>query len=156
RDVSEGIALCQALARIGYETVVATPHIRTGMFNNRKAGLVDAFAAFQQAAVGQPGMPNLGLGAEHYCDEVFFDLFARGETIPYPGGHAALIEMPPERLPLNLEAHFFRLSVRGVKPVIAHPERYTPLFKSSEGIETLVDHGALALLDVMSLIGKYG
>ena len=66
------------------------------------------------------------------------------------------MEFPAERIPLNLAQQFFRMSVRGVRPVIAHPERYTPLFRSSEAIEPLVDGGALALLDLMSLTGKYG
>ncbi len=156
QDLAQGAALCQALASIGYHTVVATPHIRSGMFDNRKADLVQAFERFAQAAGGLQGMPALGLGAEHFCDDVFFALFARGETLPYPGGHAALIELHPERMPLNLEANLFRLSVRGVKPVIAHPERYAPLARASQPLESLVEHGALALLDLMSLTGKYG
>lgn len=156
RDFAQGVALCQALASIGYQTVVATPHIRSGMFDNRKADLVRAFEAFAQEAKEHPKMPGLGLGAEHFCDDVFFTLFARGDTLPYPGGHAALIELPPDRMPVNIEALLFRLSVRGVKPVIAHPERYTPLFRDSEPLTSLVERGVLAQLDLMSLTGKYG
>lgn len=156
RTLEEGIELCRGLRALGYDTVIATPHIRSGMFDNRKADLVQTYDNFVRAAASHDGMPLTGLAAEHFCDDIFFELFERGETLPYPGGHAALIEFPPERIPLRIEDRFFHMRVRGVRPVIAHPERYTPAFRSSEPIANLVDRGALALLDVMSLTGKYG
>jgi protein-tyrosine phosphatase len=156
RAIDEGVQLCRALGAIGYDTVIATPHIRAGMFDNRKPGLVAVYETFSQHTAALTDLPKTGLAAEHFCDDIFLDLFARGETLPYPGGHAALVEFPPERLPLAVEDCFFRMSVRGVRPVIAHPERYAPVWKGSAPIENLVDRGALAQLDVMSLVGKYG
>jgi protein-tyrosine phosphatase len=156
RSTEQGLALCQALHGLGYETVVATPHIRMGMFENDKAGLCASYAAFVAAVSGEPNLPATGLAAEHFCDETFFELLEAGNALPYPGGHAALVEFPPENIPLRIGDRFFRMLVRGVRPVIAHPERYMPIWKSSEPLETLVEHGALALLDLMSLMGKYG
>jgi protein-tyrosine phosphatase len=48
------------------------------------------------------------------------------------------------------------MQVRGVRPVLAHPERYAPLWKNDEPLRTLTERGVLALLDVMALTGKYG
>jgi protein-tyrosine phosphatase len=156
RTQQEGVELCRALKQIGYATVAATPHIRSGMFENRKAQLVSVFEAFSaQHARGQD-MPELLLGAEHFCDDVFWALFERGEALPYTGDKALLIELPPESLPLGLEDRIFRMRVRGLQPVIAHPERYTPMFGSSAPLARLVELGAVALLDLMSLTGKYG
>ena len=66
----------------------------------------------------------------------------RGEALPYPGGHALLLEFPPERMPLGLVEQFFRMQVRGLRPVIAPPERYSPIWKSSEVLRELVERGA--------------
>jgi len=156
RSLDEGRQLCLGLQSLGYATVVATPHIRAGMFDNDKAALSEAYAAFVAAVGSESGMPATGLAAEHFCDDMFFELLERGQALPYPGGHAALVEFPPERLPLRIAEQFFRMQVRGVRPVIAHPERYAPIWKSSEPLENLVDGGALALLDLMALSGKYG
>jgi protein-tyrosine phosphatase len=156
RTTEDGLLLCQALHKLGYETVVATPHIRMGMFENDKAGLCATFEAFVAAVSGESDMPNTGLAAEHFCDETFFERLERGDALPYPGGHAALVEFPPESRPLRIEDRFFRMMVRGVRPVIAHPERYMPIWRNSEPLEKLVDLGALSLLDLMSLMGKYG
>jgi len=156
RSLEEGVRLVQRLASIGYERVVATPHIRTAMFPNRKPALQEAFDEFVEITRDVPGMPTLGLGAEHFFDDVFWELFMTEQAIPYPGGHAALVEFSSQSLPLRVDDFFFEMQLKGVRPVVAHPERYRPLFRRSELLEPLVHGGALPLLDLMSLVGKYG
>lgn len=156
RSAEDGVRLCRNLQAIGYSTVVATPHMRPGMFDNDKPQLTAAFDAFLATAAGQGGLPELGLAAEHFLDDTFMDKLGRDQTLPYPGGHAALIEFPPDRFPLGLDDCLFRMRLRGLRPVIAHPERYAPLWTSDAPLEHLLERGALALLDTMSLVGKYG
>lgn len=156
RTLDEGVDLCRRLRGAGFTMVVATPHIRTAMFENRKPGLEAAYAAFVEATRGERGLPVTGLGAEHFFDDVFWALFAGGEAVPYPGGHAALVELSERSLPLGLDHRFFEMQVRRVRPVLAHPERYAAFRRSSAALEPLVDVGALPLLDLMSLVGKYG
>jgi len=156
RTAEEGIALLGGLAGLGFVKVVATPHIRTAMFENDRPGLEAAYAAFREGLEGVPGMPETGLGAEHYFDDVVWDLFARGGALPYPGGKAALIEFPTRAIPVGVEHRLFELNVRGIRPVLAHPERYDPLFKRTDALDPLLGIGVLPLLDIMSLTGKYG
>lgn len=156
RTTEEGIALCRGLAGLGYTTLVATPHIRTAMFDNEPAGLAQAHAAFAQTAQTLGDLPALGLAAEHFCDDVFWTRLERGDVLRYPGGHALLIELPPERFPLGLAEGCFQMQVKGVRPVLAHPERYPPLFRSTDAIERLVEMGVVPQLDLMSLGERYG
>jgi protein-tyrosine phosphatase len=155
RSSADGRALCLGLAELGFTTVVATPHMRAGMFDNHKPQLLAAYEAFVAEAAGA-GLPETGLAAEHFYDDVFFERLERGEALPYPGGHAALVEFANDRLPLRVEHGFFRMQVRGVRPVLAHPERYSPLWKNDEPLRMLTERGVLALLDMMALVGKYG
>ena len=156
RTTAGGVALLRALASIGYGTVVATPHIRTAMFDNDREGLTAAFQAFRSEVAAEEGLPELGLGAEHFFDDVVFDRMVKGEGIPYPGGHAALVEFPEQSFPLGVEHRLFELHVRGVRTVLAHPERYRALFRKTDPLDPLMEIGVLPLLDVMSLTGKYG
>ena len=43
-----------------------------------------------------------------------------------------------------------------MRPVLAHPERYEPVWKKIEVLEPLLDGGAVLMLDVAALAGKYG
>lgn len=156
RSLEDGLALLRGLHSIGFDEVVATPHIRTAMYENRKPGLTASFEAMQAQLANESDLPAIGLGAEHFYDDVFRALFESGESVPYPGGKAALVELPSQVLPQRLEHFFFTMSVRGVRPVLAHPERYSPLFKKTAPLDAVLTGGTLALLDVMSLVGKYG
>lgn len=156
RTFEDGVALCRGLRSIGYDMVVATPHIRTAMFENRKPGLERAFASFRQHTADVPDLPDLGLGAEHYFDDVFWELFMGDQSVPYPGGKAALVEFPSESIPMRVEDRFFEMNVKGIRPVIAHPERYPPLFRKTDPLDPLLDVGGLPQLDLMSLAGRYG
>ncbi len=156
RTMEEGLALLGGLAKVGYERVVATPHIRTAMFDNRRPGLERAYAELVDIAGGVPGLPETGLAAEHYCDDVFWQLFTSDQAMPYPGGKAALVELHYEVWPMRLEERFFEMQVRGVRPVLAHPERYSALFRKTDPLDPMLEVGTVALLDVMALVGRYG
>ncbi|MCB9591548.1 MAG: protein tyrosine phosphatase [Sandaracinaceae bacterium] len=156
RTMEEGLALLRGLGSLGFETVIATPHIRTAMFDNRKPGLERAYGELVDIIGGLPGIPNTGLAAEHYCDDVFWELFTAGQAMPYPGGNAALIEFHYEVWPRRVEDRFFEMQLRGVRPVLAHPERYAALFDTTDPIDAFLEVGTCALLDVMSLVGRYG
>jgi len=156
RTMDEGLAVLRGLGRLGYATVIATPHIRTAMFDNRKPGLERAYAEMVEIVGGLDGVPQTGLAAEHFCDDVFWELFTAGEALPYPGGRAALIEFHYEVWPMRVEERFFEMNLRGVRPVLAHPERYSALFDETDPIDPYLEVGTCALLDLMSLVGRYG
>lgn len=156
RTLDEGVALLGGLHDLGYETVIATPHIRTAMFDNRRPGLLRAYDELVELTRGVPGLPSTGLAAEHYCDDVFWQLFLAGDAMPYPGGKAALVELHYEVWPMRLEERFFEMQVRGIRPVLAHPERYAALFKTTDPLDPMLEVGTVALLDVMALVGRYG
>ena len=67
-----------------------------------------------------------------------------------------LVELPPQAFPPRLERRFFDLSRAGLRPVLAHPERYQPVWKDDRCLDPLLDAGACLLLDVCALVGKYG
>jgi protein-tyrosine phosphatase len=154
RTADEGLELLRRLKKAGFDRVIATPHIRPGMFDNEPDALRAALDAFAPKVGAE--LPEIGLGAEHFFDDVVWELFASGHAVRYPGGHAALVEFPTRALPVRVEQRFFELQVKGIRPVLAHPERYDPVFKKTDPLDALLDGGALPLLDVMSLVGKYG
>lgn len=156
RSVDESYALLTGLHAAGFDHVIATPHMRPGMFDNTRALLERAYADTRAALDGRAGLPALSLASEHFFDDVVFERFMQADVLPYPGGKAALVEFDPRGFPTNLEHRFFDLMRRGIRPVIAHPERYAPVWKSVQSLDKYLDVGAVLLLDVAALSGKYG
>jgi len=181
RTPEDGLAMLRGLRQAGFTTVVATPHMRPGMFDNDKGALVAAFERMRPFFSGAADLPEVHLASEHWFDDVVFERLRRGDGLPYPffgpslgpssgssgpsgplpsgpgrRTQAALIELPPQLFPMNLQARFVDLKRKGVRVVLAHPERYAPVWKDDECLNPLLDAGALLLLDVCALVGKYG
>jgi protein-tyrosine phosphatase len=156
RTQADGVGMLRALKQIGFDFVVATPHMRPAMFDNRKGDLERAFEAMRPALQDGAGLPEIALSSEHYFDDQVYRRLMTGEALPYPGGKAVLIEFPNEAFPTRVADRFFDLRLKRLRPVLAHPERYHPVWKDILVLDPLLDGGAVLLLDVAALAGKYG
>lgn len=178
RSTEEGLELLTRLRQVGFSRVVATPHMRPGLFDNDRESIEQAFQASLEAYRSCAGthdstdvrpsavtaswfdlsaaLPQLALSSEHYFDDIVYQRLLEGRALPYPGGRAALLEFWDMELPSSLDRLLARLSRGGLVPVIAHPERYRAIWKNPEALERLLDVGAAALLDTAALVGKYG
>ena len=180
RSVDASLAMLRGLRRAGFDTVMATPHMRPGMFDNDRAALQAAFDAMRPHLAGDPELPAVHLASEHYFDDVVFARLVAGEGLPYPDiapapgalapgapapgapapraktRRSILVELPTQAFPPRIEHRFFDLGRAGLRPVLAHPERYSPVWKDDTCLDPLIDAGAFLLLDVCALVGKYG
>ena len=152
----DGVAMLRGLHSLGFAHVLATPHTRPGMFDNTASSIGAAFTRFKNDLPTDQSLPELSVSSEHYFDEVVFERLLTGQGLPYPGGKAVLLEFYQIDFPPMIQHRLFDLRVRGLLPVIAHPERYQCLWRSPELLEKLVDSGSAALLDIAALVGKYG
>ena len=172
RTIDESLAMLRGLHQAGFDAVVATPHMRPGMFDNDRTSIERAFAAMKPVLSAAGKLPSVHLASEHFFDDVVYGRLVRGEAVPYPrligeadGGHPTdaasarrpvLIEFGPTAFPARLQHRLFDLRRAGLVPVIAHPERYEPVWRDDACLDPLLDAGAHLLLDLCTLVGKYG
>jgi protein-tyrosine phosphatase len=55
-----------------------------------------------------------------------------------------------------MEAFFFRMRLKGITPIITHPERNSEVQNDPKMLEGMVDKGALVQVTAMSLTGDFG
>lgn len=151
-SLSEGRAILEGLFKLGFGRVVATPHMRPGMFDNSREQILASFESQRPADINLV----LEVSAEHYFDDVVFDRLRHGRGLPYPGQGAALLEFYAMELPAQVDGLLSQLKREGLKPVVAHPERYQTIWKDPARLERMIDAGAMTLLDAGALVGKYG
>jgi len=154
--VEEGLGMLVGLRLLGFELVIATPHMRPGLFDNDREALTQAYARVAPHVAKRAGTPQVELSSEHYFDDVVITRLRSGHGLPYPGGHAVLLEFYDIDFPIAVDHQLAELRRLGILPVIAHPERYQIVWRKPEVLERLVDVGAATLLDVAALAGKYG
>jgi protein-tyrosine phosphatase len=111
----------ERFARDGVEVVVCTPHLLASRApsapDQEHQRVFDSLAALAPASLA------LTRGWEIMLDVPGADL--RAPHLALGGSSAVLVEFPHGPLPVNSASELFRLSMSGVVPVLAHPERYS-------------------------------
>ena len=155
RDWDEAIDLCKAAADDGIETIVATPHVLRGRWQNTSRPILEDIAAKLRDRVG-PSLRIL-LGSEYYFAHDVADVLANGNAIiPLAGSRYVLIEFAAHSVPPMVEQPFYRLQLDGWIPVIAHPERNDVFQWKPDLLAALVRLGAKTQVTAASLVGEFG
>lgn len=161
RSNEESHAMIEGLCDLGFQTLITTPHIRQGMFDNTTSGLKSAFSTFclempDALATRLNPSKNFHLACEHFWDESILARIPTKDFLYYPSGKHALFEFQPRQWPFKFDEVLFRMQVSGTQMVLAHPERYDRVAEDHAVLNTLREKGVRMLLDVMSLVGHYG
>jgi protein-tyrosine phosphatase len=144
----------------GISTIIATPHldieqIPPDRFRQRR----DERLASLQQQLDEAGVPvRLLRGAEIALSaslpacirETGLDLFLK--TAGLAGSHRILVEFPFYAEPVWAEDILFQLSLLGLEPVIAHPERTAWLTRDTERLAGMVHRGCRIQLNAESLL----
>lgn len=147
----------------GVTTIAVTPHMREGDYLNEREtvlGSVDRFRG-RLAAEGIPLAIEPG-SEVHLAPRLAERLLERrilayGDRLPAEGWVAyLLLECPYRTRPIRLDETVFELSLAGIVPVIAHPERIRWFQEEPARYEELVRRGALGQMTGSSLLGTFG
>ena len=72
------------------------------------------------------------------------------------GGKFLLLEFPFQEIPFQAEAILFGLMLRGIIPIITHPERNLEIAHSPKRYRRMVERGCLGQITAASLTGDFG
>jgi len=154
-SVAEAVAMARGLRDLGYTCLVATPHVRPGLYDPEPQALLAALRDLR-TAIGAAG-PRVLLAGEHFLDDEVWMRIAEGRARPFPNGRSILVEISTVGpAPPRLAERLFRLRVGGLQPVLAHPERCAAFQDNPELVRELRGAGAAAALDLTSLVGQGG
>jgi protein-tyrosine phosphatase len=70
--------------------------------------------------------------------------------------HYLLLELPGMNLPLYTEDVIYGLKLKGITPIIAHPERNWQITQNPNLLHPLISQGALAQVNSASITGRAG
>ncbi len=149
RTMEDALAMARVLTGLGFTHAAPSPHNRTEYAPREVAAtrLEEVRAALSTAGIAL----ELAVNSENqFVDE---KLLESGR--PLAGGSTMLIEAP-YTTPLSvLPDIVFQLKLKGITPLIAHPERCLEFERKGRAAE-LVNGGALLQLDIAALVGRYG
>ena len=156
RNWDDAVALCKAAAADGVTTIVATPHVlREDIWINDDPAARGALIDELNRRLG--GTPKIVPGCEYFFSSDAIDLCRPGGPLTMLNNSSyLLVEFPATRLPEAAESVFHELSVMGVTPVVAHPERNLVLASQPAKLRRLIEVGALSQVTAGSVTGEFG
>ena len=155
-DLEQSLQTIKALMALGYETLITTPHVMGGVYNNDAATIIKKRDEVRAYTVSHGINIKIEASAEYFLDELFMDMLKndKSKLLPF-GNQYILIETSFMYSSPYLDEAIFLLQASGYKPILAHPERYIYLHDDWARYCELHDKGLMFQLNLSSITGYY-
>lgn len=155
RDWAEAVDLCAMARDAGIETIVATPHVLRGRWQNTSRPKLEGLAETLREKTGNN--PRILLGSEYFfAHDMPEVLRTNGGIIPLAGSRYVLVEFAAHAIPPLVEQPFYHAQLEGWTPIIAHPERNSVFQSKPELLRRLIELGARTQVTCDSVTGGFG
>lgn len=155
KNQEESIELLKQHAIMGATDVILTPHyIENSKYETNNKEKLKILETLKEEA--EKLNMNLYLGNEVFVNNNLEELILNGEIRTLNNTRYLLIELPMANEIKNLKEIIYELKIKGIIPIIAHPERYEFVQKNPKKIKELLEEGALFQSNYGSILGIYG
>ncbi|NHC42860.1 tyrosine protein phosphatase [Bacillus sp. MM2020_1] len=155
KTVEDSLTMAGEAAKEGIHKIIATPHLNN-QYDNRKESILAKVAELNQALKESNIDVTILPGQEpRIYGEILSDI-EKGDIQTLNNSQYLFIEFPSNHVPRYTEKLLFDLQVKGLTPIIVHPERNSELIERPEVLYRLVEKGALTQVTASSLCGYFG
>ncbi|MCB9638959.1 MAG: hypothetical protein H6727_08675 [Myxococcales bacterium] len=157
-DWDESLAMMRAFVDAGFSTLSISSHLHHPLFPESSAPVIRDLAAQAQQQADAHEIPLRILpGCEIYFQDALMDWIEQEQVVPVGGqGKYLLIEFSTRDTMRMMNELAFQLQMKGIRPVLAHPERYEALQARPDLIRDWIRSGWWMQLDLPSIIGETG
>lgn len=156
KTTEESIAFISDLYNMGYRKLICTPHIIADIYPNTPETILPRLELLRTELKKKNINMQLEAAAEYMVDIDMEKLITDGKKLLTFGQNLILIEMSFVAPSVNMEQVIFQLRLKGLQPVLAHPERYAYYHKDFEKYAHYLDLGCILQVNLLSLLGYYG
>lgn len=157
RTIEDALAMGRAAVDEGITTIVATPHHKNGSYDNPTHQILAAVEQLNELFIKEHLPLKVLPGQEVRVTGELLKDYETGEIVPLAGdSRYVLIEFPANHVPKYAEQLLFDVQLKGLVPVIAHPERNAEIAERPDFLYQLVKKGALVQLTAASIAGHFG
>jgi protein-tyrosine phosphatase len=157
--LEESLELCRLAVADGITRAIVTPHIHPGRWENNRTSIAAACNALQHALAAHAIPLQLGFAAEVRLTDSIPEQVAR-DDIPFygevDGYRIMLLEFPHGHVIPGSHKLAQWLLDRGIRPMIAHPERNRQIMKDVSLLQPFIDLGCWLQVTAGSVTGHFG
>ncbi|EOV9526563.1 tyrosine-protein phosphatase [Bacillus cytotoxicus] len=157
QTITDSLAMAKQAVSEGIHTIVATPHHQNGKYVNERVHVLQKVNQLNEE-LKQHDIPlNILPGQEVRLYGDLLEDYEAGKIVTLNETNKyVLIEFPSNHVPRYTDQLLYELRVKGIIPIIVHPERNAELIERPERLYDLVNKGTLTQVTAGSLLGKFG
>lgn len=155
QDLDQAVFLIKQMHSLGYNKFITTPHVMNDFFPNNARTINEKLKELRTELDYLEVPVQIDAAAEYYLDDYLLYLLDLKNEILTFGDNYILFETSFINEPAYLREALFKMNSQGLKPVLAHPERYLYLHHNPELLEELIDRDVLLQINFLSLSGYY-
>jgi protein-tyrosine phosphatase len=157
KTMEDSLSMAEAAVKEGIRSIIATPHHKNGKYDNTKEEIqikVDKLnAALRAAQIDLNILP----GQETRIYGEILEGIDKNEILTLNNtGKYLFIELPSNHVPRYTDKLLYDIQVKGMTPVIVHPERNQEIMERPDLLYQLVKKGALTQVTASSVAGYFG
>jgi tyrosine-protein phosphatase YwqE len=156
QEAEQTLKFVKELQHLGYKKLICTPHILSGVYENSPETILPKLELVRTNLAENNIDMQIEAAAEYMVDADFENYVNDGKPLLTFGRNLILIEMSYAAASSNIEQVIFQLRIKGLQPILAHPERYNYYIGNPEQYKRFVDLGCLLQVNLLSLLGYYG
>ena len=157
KSLEESINIIKQDIEIGIKNIVVTPHyIENSKYTSNNNEKNQILKQLKTELKNRNIKANLYIGNEVYICDNLEELLNNKEISAINNSKYLLIELPLHNKIKNVTEIIYELKIKGIIPIIAHPERYEYVQKDIKYVDKLIEEGAILQANYGSVIGIYG
>jgi protein-tyrosine phosphatase len=156
-DSTKFTEMAKKAVNSGITHLFATPHHLNGIYENPKALIIERVKEFNRNLERENVPLIIHTGQELRIHREIFVSLEMDEILTLDNrGKFLLIELPSFEIPLYTHQVVYELLLKGVTPIIVHPERNKGFIQNQNLLFELIEEGALTQVTAGSIIGYFG
>jgi protein-tyrosine phosphatase len=156
RDEAMSLKMLRIAHDCGTRHIIATPHYFYGNTRYEFADIKEKCEHLNNIAKNAGLNITVYPGCEVFITPEIVELYDQGLIGTLAGSCYMLIEFPRMSIPPYTDTVLYHLQLKGITPVIAHPERYIEIQQKPELMGAYVERGILLQANSRSITGMYG
>jgi len=156
QDIETTREMLRQASASGITRLLATPHINEHTSPKAEQKIIDSFKLVQNEIENLELPLRIDLSAEIRFDPSLFNWIDHDWLLIGRGKKYVMFELPIQGLPLNIKDHLFTLRMKGVIPIIAHPERNIVFQNQKEKLFGQLGPEGIIQVNAGSVIGQFG
>ena len=156
KSMEETINLIKEAKESGFEAIVSTSHYIEGYYEVPNNEREEILKKINKELKKTDCNIKIYLGNENYLSNNLINLIKQNRAATMGNSDYVLFELPMNVKPMNIYNVVYDMLENNLKPVLAHPERYTFVQAEPDILYDLIEKGVLMQVNYGSIIGYYG